>query len=64
MARKLASIQKVKALSAIEGADVIETATVLGWQVVTKKGEFNVGDLCIYLSMGNKLTMCLVLTIV
>jgi RNA ligase (TIGR02306 family) len=46
--RKLASIQSIKALEPIEGADAIEKATVLGWQLVVKKGEFKVGDLCIY----------------
>jgi RNA ligase (TIGR02306 family) len=46
--RKLASIQKIKSLEPIEEADAIERATVLGWQLVVKKGEFKVGDLCIY----------------
>jgi RNA ligase (TIGR02306 family) len=46
--RKLASIQKIKSLSPIEGADAIEKAQVLGWQLVVKKGEFNVGDFCVY----------------
>jgi RNA ligase (TIGR02306 family) len=46
--RKLASIQSIKALDPIEGADAIEKATVLGWQLVVKKGEFSVGDLCVY----------------
>ncbi len=46
--RKLASIQKIKALEAIQGADAIEKATVLGWQLVVKKGEFKVGDLAVY----------------
>ena len=46
--RKLASIQKIKALDPIEGADVIEKATVLGWNLVVKKNEFKVGDLCVY----------------
>lgn len=46
--RKLASIQKIKALEPIENADAIEKATVLGWQLVVKKGEFSVGDLCVY----------------
>lgn len=46
--RKLASIQKIKALEAIECADAIEKATVLGWQLVVKKGDFKVGDLAIY----------------
>lgn len=48
MARKLASIQKIIALEPIEGADAIEKATVLGWQLVVKKGEYKVGDLCVY----------------
>ncbi|MBU0489029.1 MAG: RNA ligase (ATP) [Bacteroidetes bacterium] len=46
--RKLASIQRIKALDPIEGADAIERATVLGWQLVVKKDEFKVGDLVIY----------------
>lgn len=46
--RKLASIQKVKSLYPIEGADAIECAAVLGWQLVVKKDEFKVGDLCVY----------------
>lgn len=46
--RKLASIQKIRNLAPIEGADLIETATVLGWQLVVKKGEFRVGDFCVY----------------
>ncbi len=46
--RKLASIQKIKALEPIENADSIEKATVLGWQLVVKKGEYKVGDFCVY----------------
>ncbi len=46
--RKLASIQKIKALEAIEGADAIEKARVLGWELVVKKEEFKVGDFCVY----------------
>lgn len=48
MERKLASIQVISALTPIEGADKIETASVLGWKVVVKKGEFSVGDKCVY----------------
>jgi RNA ligase (TIGR02306 family) len=51
MARKLASIQRIKALTPIPGADRIETATVQGWQVVVKKGEYAVGDLVIYVEI-------------
>lgn len=46
--RKLASIQKITNLSPIEGADNIEVASVLGWKVVVKKGEFYVGELVVY----------------
>ncbi len=46
--RKLASIQKIKNLEPIEGADAIEKATVLGWHLVVKKNEFQIGDLCVY----------------
>jgi RNA ligase (TIGR02306 family) len=46
--RTLASIQRIKALAPIVGADAIEKATVLGWQLVVKKGEFQVGDLAVY----------------
>ncbi|MFP4288010.1 MAG: RNA ligase (ATP) [Bacteroidota bacterium] len=46
--RKLASIQKIRSLEPIEGADAIEKATVLGWQLVVKKGEFKPGDLAVY----------------
>jgi RNA ligase (TIGR02306 family) len=51
MTRKLASIQRIKALEAIPNADAIERATVLGWQLVVKKGEFQVGDLCVYIEI-------------
>ncbi len=46
--RKLASIQRISKLEPIEGADSIVKATVLGWQLVVKKGEFKEGDLCVY----------------
>jgi RNA ligase (TIGR02306 family) len=46
--RKLASIQRIKSLEPIVGADAIEKATVLGWELVVKKGEFQVGDACVY----------------
>jgi len=47
--RKLASIQKIVSLTPIDGADMIEKATVLGWEVVVaKKDNLKVGDLCVY----------------
>ncbi len=46
--RQLASIQRIRALEPIPDADAIVKATVLGWQLVVKKDEFQVGDLCVY----------------
>lgn len=46
--RKLASIQKVESVHPIEGADRLELARVLGWQLVVRKGEFQPGELAIY----------------
>lgn len=48
MERQLATIQRIAALTPIEGADKIEVASVLGWKVVVKKGDFKVGDLCVF----------------
>lgn len=52
---KLASAQKITEILPIEGADKIELAKVLGWQVVVKKGEFKVGDLVCYIQID---TVC------
>lgn len=51
--RKLAHVEKIVSLSPIEGADRIEVATVLGWQCVVKKGEFNVNDKVIYIEVDS-----------
>ena len=53
MARKLASVQYVHDVRPIEGADRIECVGVLGWQCVAKKGEFKVGDLCVYFEIDS-----------
>jgi len=53
--RKLASVQRIKALEPIVGADAIEKATVLGWQLVVKKGEFQVGDPCVYCEIDSQM---------
>ena len=46
--RKLATIRKIDAINPIPDADAIEVATVGGWKVVVKKGEFRAGDLAVY----------------
>lgn len=53
--RKLASIQKILDLQAIENADAIEKATVLGWNLVVKKNEFKIGDKVIYCEIDSVL---------
>jgi RNA ligase (TIGR02306 family) len=49
--RKLATIRKIAAIEPIEGADAIEVATVGGWKVVVKKGEFAVDSLALYIEI-------------
>jgi RNA ligase (TIGR02306 family) len=51
--RKLASIRTIDSIDPIEGADAIEVATVGGWKIVVKKGEFAVGDLAVYLEIDS-----------
>ena len=53
--RQLASIQKIIKLEPIPGADAIVRATVLGWQLVVKKDEFDEGDLCVYVEIDSLL---------
>ena len=53
--RKLVTIQKISDLKPIENADAIECAGVLGWHVVVKKGEFKIGDPCVYFEIDSLL---------
>lgn len=53
--RKLASIQKISHTRPIEGADRIEAIGVLGWECVSKKGEFRKGDPCVYFEIDSLL---------
>lgn len=55
MGRKLASVQKIKAIKPIEGADKIEIVQVLNWDCVAKKGEYQVGDKVIYFEIDSLL---------
>lgn len=48
MQRKLATVRRIKEITAIENADNLELAKIDGWQVVVKKGEFKPGDLVVY----------------
>lgn len=51
--RKLATIRKIDALTPIEGADAIECATIGGWSVVVKKGEYSVGSVAVYFEIDS-----------
>lgn len=51
--RKLASIRKIAAIRPIPGADAIECATIDGWEVVVKKGEFKEDEMVIYLEIDS-----------
>lgn len=51
--RTLASIQVIHTIKPAENADSLELAYVLGWQVVVKKGVFNVGDLALFLEIDS-----------
>lgn len=46
--RKLATVQSIKAIEPIDNADQIETARVLGWQVVVRKNMFQPGMKAVY----------------
>ena len=56
--RKLASIQYVHNITPIEGAEKIECVHVLGWQCVANKGQFSIGDKCIYMEVDSFLPVC------
>jgi RNA ligase (TIGR02306 family) len=51
--RKLASIQVIRSVKPIEGADNIEVVRINNWDVVAKKGEFIAGDQCVYFEIDS-----------
>ena len=51
--RKLATVATVLDVAPIQWADSIEQIQIRGWKVVSKKGEFKVGDKCIYIEIGS-----------
>lgn len=55
--RRLVTIRKIDNIQPIENADAIELATVDGWNVVVKKGEFEVGHYCVYFEIDSFLPM-------
>jgi RNA ligase (TIGR02306 family) len=55
--RALATIQRVKAITAIPDSDFLETAHIMGWQCVVKKGEFQTGDPGVYFEVDSFLPL-------
>jgi len=53
MERKLAHIEKITEIRPIPGADKIEVATILGWEVIIKKGDFKIGDKVVYVEIDS-----------
>ena len=51
--RKLATIRRIAEIKDIDGADAIEAVRVDGWWVVAKKGEYQVGQLAVYLEVDS-----------
>lgn len=55
MSRSLAHIEKIEWIKPIEGKDRIVLAGILGWQVIVRKDEFNVGDMVIFCEIDSVL---------
>ncbi len=51
--RKLVTVRTVGEIEPIDGADAIEVATIDGWKVVVKKGEFLTGHPCVYFEIDS-----------
>ncbi len=47
------SLEEIIDLQPIPGADLIEVASVLGWKCVVSKGEFQIGDLGVYIPLDS-----------
>jgi len=55
MTRALATLDTIRHVTPIPGADRIETARVRGWDVVVKRGQFTPGSRCVYLEIDSML---------
>ncbi len=55
--RQLVTIEEVADVVAIADADAIEAVHVRGWTVVAKKGQFRVGERCVYIEIDAALPL-------
>lgn len=53
--RALAHIEKIANIEPIPGYDRVELATILGWKVIVRKDEFQIGSWCCYFEIDSKL---------
>lgn len=53
--RALAYVSTIDDIQPIDGADRIVVASLKGWKAVVKKGDFNVGDKCVYIECDSVL---------
>lgn len=51
--RKLVTVRKINDIQPIVGADLIVLAIIDGWSVVVKKGEFQIGDYCVFFEIDS-----------
>ena len=51
--RKMVTVSKISDLQPIEGADFIEVATIHGWKVVVKKGEFSLNSKILFFEIDS-----------
>lgn len=55
--RKLVTVREISEINDIPGADLIKVASVEGWKVVVKAGEFAPGDKCVFFEVDSYLPM-------
>jgi len=55
--RKLVTVREISEINDIPGADLIKVASVEGWKVVVKAGEFQPGDKCVFFEVDSYLPM-------
>jgi len=53
--RHLATIQTIEEILPIDGSDNIEKVRIKNWWCVTRKGEFSLGDKCVYFEIDSLL---------
>jgi RNA ligase (TIGR02306 family) len=53
--RKLSTVEKILDVQPVINSDNLDVVKIRGWNVVTKRGEFQVGDLCVYFEIDSVL---------